>query len=444
MLKLLLWLKYLRRRKIVFLSITAVALSVSLLVVVANLFTSFIDSYEQLAVDMLGDIILYTPSGFPDYLSLIRQLEQTNVVEAATTAVSVPGLIHLGQGNVRRVDVWGIDPEGFARVTNMKASLLRQGRLSAVPTFDHEDQARLGAFVGIAVLDDPNERTDAYDFNDVKQRIGEKVLLTCGTVEAADHQEQGQAPVVPKRRTIRATIVDVIFTGAYLVDKESVYLPLKALYQQLYPRQQEVLVDRIQIKLRAGVPLDAAEARIRGVWKAFAEAQGQSDYCVLRTAKGLQAEYMYEIKKQLGVLLVIFGIVDTGAVVLVFCIFYLIVQLKRKDIAIVVSCGGSGMTVVGIFWGFGLVVGALGSVLGGVLGCLFTRHINTLEHWISIMFGIKLWDSSVYMFQYIPNRIDWTSLMYIAFIATVAASAGALIPAVIAGAGKPAEILRYE
>ncbi len=442
MLKLLLWLKYLRRRKIVLLSITAVALSVSLLVVVANLFTSFIDSYEQLAVDMLGDVILYTPSGFPHYQSLIRQLEQTEAVAAATTAIMVPGLIHLERGNVRRVDVWGIDPEGFARVTHMKTSLLRQGRLPGAPTFDHEDVQRLGAFVGIAVLDDPDEKTDTYDFNDVTQRIGEKVLLTCGAVEAGDHQEQ--SPAIPQRRTMHATIVDVVFTGAYLVDKESVYLPLEGLYQRLYPGQQEVLVDRIQIKLRPGVSLEAAEVRIRGVWQSFAAAQGRGDYCILQTAKGLQAEYMYEIKKQLGVLLAIFGIVDTAAVVLVFCIFYLIVQLKRKDMAIVISCGGSGMTVVGIFWGFGLVVGALGSIAGSVLGCLFTRHINTLEHWVSVVFGIKLWDSSVYMFQYIPNRVDWTSLTYIAFLATVAASAGALIPAVLAGAGKPVEILRYE
>ena len=58
MLKLLLWLKYLRKRKLILLSIAAVALSVALLIVVASLFTGFIGAYEQSAVDMLGDVLL--------------------------------------------------------------------------------------------------------------------------------------------------------------------------------------------------------------------------------------------------------------------------------------------------------------------------------------------------------------------------------------------------
>jgi len=49
MLKLFLWLRYLRKKKIVFLSIAAVALSVSLLIVVASLFSGFINAFEQAA-----------------------------------------------------------------------------------------------------------------------------------------------------------------------------------------------------------------------------------------------------------------------------------------------------------------------------------------------------------------------------------------------------------
>jgi len=56
MLKLFLWLRYLRKRKIVFLSIAAVALSVSLLIVVASLFTGFIKTFERAAVEAIGDV----------------------------------------------------------------------------------------------------------------------------------------------------------------------------------------------------------------------------------------------------------------------------------------------------------------------------------------------------------------------------------------------------
>ena len=65
MLKLFLWLKYLRKRRIIFLSIAAVALSVSLLIVVASLFTGFINAFERSAVEMLGDVVLGAPAGLP-------------------------------------------------------------------------------------------------------------------------------------------------------------------------------------------------------------------------------------------------------------------------------------------------------------------------------------------------------------------------------------------
>ena len=58
------------------LSIAAVAVSVSLLIVVSSLFSSFIDAFEQSAVDTLGDIVLSPPINVSKYPLLIEQLEQ--------------------------------------------------------------------------------------------------------------------------------------------------------------------------------------------------------------------------------------------------------------------------------------------------------------------------------------------------------------------------------
>ena len=66
-------LRYLGSRKIVFLSVAAVALSCGLLIVVASLFTGFINVFENTASDHLGDILISAPAGFKiaDYGSLI-------------------------------------------------------------------------------------------------------------------------------------------------------------------------------------------------------------------------------------------------------------------------------------------------------------------------------------------------------------------------------------
>src|SRR4030042_5119656 len=103
MLKLFLWLRYLRKRKIVFLSVIAVALSTALLIVVASLFTGFIAAFEKSAVDTLGDIVLVAPIRFAKCSVFVDLLEQTDKVSAAAATLSGQGLLHLGRGDVRAV-----------------------------------------------------------------------------------------------------------------------------------------------------------------------------------------------------------------------------------------------------------------------------------------------------------------------------------------------------
>jgi ABC-type lipoprotein release transport system permease subunit len=48
------------------------------------------------------------------------------------------------------------------------------------------------------------------------------------------------------------------------------------------------------------------------------------------------------------------------------------------------------------------------------------------------------------MFDKIPNEVDWASALSIVGSSIVAASLGALMPAVLAARTKPVVVLRYE
>jgi ABC-type lipoprotein release transport system permease subunit len=325
MLKLFLWLRYLRKKKIVFLSIAAVALSVSLLMVVASLFTGFIDALRQTAVETVGDVVLSPPIKFTKYELLIQRLEQMAPVEAATATLSAPSLLHLGKGNVRAVNVWGIEPARRAKVTGFKKFLRRQGQSNEEPSFDVPGFPEgVGGFVGIAVVAEPDEKTDEYDFAAIEKMIGEQVVLTTGAVPAAQEFESAGAQV--KRRTLKFTIVDIVFTGVYELDKKFVYLPIEELQEKLYPNGNGRVADQIQIKLSPGTRADVAIAQIRGLWQNFVDEQLEGDpylrnYTDIETAEQMQNRYIAELRKQMGVLLLIFGVVSFGVVVLIFCIF---------------------------------------------------------------------------------------------------------------------------
>lgn len=440
MLKLFLCLRYLRKKRIVFLSIAAVALSVSLLIVVASLFSGFIKTFEQAAVEVIGDVVLSPPAKLPKYDLLIEQLENTETVEAATAMLLAPGLLKLDTGNVRPVEVWGIEPDRRARVTGFKQALLRQRDLPGEPSFNIADSPeKTGGFVGIGVLGEPDDKTDEYDLEAVEKMFGELMVLTTGTASSTD----------VKRRVVPFYIADVVETGVYQFDKGGVYLPIADLQKSLYPDKESPVADQVLIKLSENTDTKVALAIITGVWRDFVEEHlGANPFLIqdtkIRTAKEMQKPYVQAYRKQMGILLVIFGVVSLGVVLLVFCIFYMIVRLKQKDIGIIRSCGISSSGVAMVFVYFGAFVGIIGSAIGAVLGHLITTNVNTIEGWIRIVFGLKLWKSSVYMFSKIPNEVNWPWALIFMLVAVVAATVGTLIPAFVAARTKPVDILQYE
>jgi lipoprotein-releasing system permease protein len=448
MLKLFLWLRYLRKKKIVFLSIAAVALSVSLLIVVASLFTGFIDTFEKAAVEAVGDVILIPPMTFAKYPLLIERLEQTESVEAATPMISGYGILYLGKGNVRAVEVWGIEPAGRAKVTGFAKFLRKQGKETDEPSFNIPDSPEeTGGFVGIGVLDEPDEYTDEYDYDAAEKTLGQPVVLTTGTVTGGNSKD-GSRPEF-KRQVMRFAVADIIETGVYQFDSGCAYLPIEKLQEILYPDEESPVASQIMIKLADNTDADVALAVIQGAWRAFVQEQLDADpylltSTVIRTARQLQSRYIAAYEKQMGILLLIFGVVSFGVVILVFCIFCMIVRLKQKDIAIIKSCGATSSSVTVVFVGFGACVGMVGSAIGAVLGYVITRNINAIEDWIRIIFGLKLWKSSVYLFSKIPNEVNWPWALRIVLLAIIAAAIGTLIPAIIAARTKPVNILRYE
>ncbi len=440
MLKLFLCLRYLRKKKIVFLSIAAVALSVSLLIVVASLFSGFIKAVEHAAVEALGDVVLSPPLEVAKYPVLIENLEKTQAVEAATPSLRAPGLLRLDKGIVRPVQVWGIEPAGRDRVTGLKKTLLRQKDSPAEPSFDVPgDPGKTGGFLGIAVLGEPDEQTDEYDMEAVKNMIGEQVVLTTGTASSSEIN----------RRLLPFSIADIIETGVYQFDKANMYLPIEELQRRLYPEAEFPLAAQVHIRLAENTDNNVAVAVIEGVWRNFVEDELNGDPIMIHrtaimTSKELQRPFIAAYQKQMGILLVIFGVISLGVVLLVFCIFYMIVRIKQKDVAIIRSCGMSRMSAALLFVDFGLCVGVIGSVIGAALGWIITVNINTVEEWIRIIFGLKLWKSSVYLFSRIPSEVDWAWALLFMAVATVAAAIGTLIPAVVAAATKPVNILQYE
>ena len=452
-------LKYLRRRKIVFLSVAAVAMSCALLVTVASLFTGFINAVENGVGEHMGDIVIAAPSWakISEYDKLIDDLVAHPLIDGATGVLESQGLLLLGKGDVRAVRIWGIELPRRTLVSPVEEFLINPTPEGRRPSFALDgDGGELGGFVGIGVVAKPDDRTDEYDIAGIRNEfLGRRVMLTTGTVvDTQNAPGIGSSPNADapsgarfKRKALKFSIANVVYSGMHEFDGNFVFLPISMLSEKLYPDRGNV-AGMIQIRLSEagrGKPIDEVVAETEAIWLHF--AKGRFDwarYVKVESSKKMQARLIAEYKKQMAMLMLIFGVVSGGVVLLIFCIFYLIVMTKQKDIAIVKSCGLGSGAVATMFVLFGFAVGAAGAALGVGLGCLVTKNVNTVEQWISMALGLKIWKSSTYMFSRIPNEVDWMSVVWIVAAAVVAAGVGALIPAIAAARLKPVEILRYE
>lgn len=447
-------LRYLFKKKLVFFSIAAVGMSCGLLIVISSLFSGYIEALETGATQYLGQVVITRGGGvlIEQYPALVRRLEADARIEAATGVLSSQGMALLGKGNVRAVSIWGIDLPGRAEVTPFGEALIARGggegafgdkvtkgKVEIGPQeIDFSvpgQESERGCFLSVGVVARPGELTDVYDRDEVMEVVGRRVLLTSGSLEQ-------QRP-----RSMRFTVSDVVFTGLSEFDESFVYVPIDVMGETLYPDSDQP-AHVVHVKGADGVSDKELMAACHEVWDLFTSEVYGADHwgrwVEVESSREMQAMLVREYRKQMGVLMFIFSVVSGGVVLLVFCIFYMIVLTQRKDIAILKSCGMSSWGAMMIFVLFGAVIGAAGSGLGISIGLVVTDNINTIEQWISYALGMKMWQSSTYMFSRIPVRVMWGDVLWIVCSSIGAAVLGALIPAVQAGRVDPVKILRYE
>ncbi len=122
----------------------------------------------------------------------------------------------------------------------------------------------------------------------------------------------------------------------------------------------------------------------------------------------------------------------------------MVVNEKRSDIAILRTLGLARGGVVGVFFTQGLVIGAVGTLLGVVLGLALAFHVGEIVPVLERVFGFHFMDPTVYYITEIPSEVragQVATIGTIAFLLTVLAT---LYPALRGAATEPAEALRYE
>lgn len=150
------------------------------------------------------------------------------------------------------------------------------------------------------------------------------------------------------------------------------------------------------------------------------------------------------VKKETGLVLFIFGFISLTAVFLVLAIFWSMVSEKTKDVGILRSLGASRAGIAWLWLRYGVAIGVVGALLGGLAAYLIVTNINPIHDWMGSALGLTIWDPRIYYFTVIPNKVEPSKAAIVMTVGVLSSVLGALWPALRAARMDPVKALRFE
>jgi lipoprotein-releasing system permease protein len=122
----------------------------------------------------------------------------------------------------------------------------------------------------------------------------------------------------------------------------------------------------------------------------------------------------------------------------------MLVTDKQPDIAILRTLGLSPGGVMVVFMVQGIVIGVIGTSIGGLVGVITALNIETLVPALEQLFGIEFFPANIYVISDFPAELHWNDVTRVLGAALVMSLFATIYPAWRASRTQPAEALRYE
>ena len=105
------------------------------------------------------------------------------------------------------------------------------------------------------------------------------------------------------------------------------------------------------------------------------------------------------------------------------------VKEKNKDIAILKTIGLSNSSLIKIFMSIGLLIGLIGTSLGGLLGVVFSINISSIQNILEKLFKTDLFAKEIYYLSSLPSRLDQMEVLYVVIISLIISLFATVFPA---------------
>ncbi len=423
MYKLTLILKYMRRKLGPMFAAAAVMVCTAMVITVISVMGGFLTMLQDSAQQLTGDVSVMSRSmtGFAHYEDLLARLDALPEVDAVTPVVSMFGMINLN-GQTVGVNIMGIEPETFSRIVRYENTLY----------WSKEDIAKQ---YGVVLGENPQEdaimdvhamgmslkpyATDMpaavigievnpwqYRNEQGQYNIGNAAVGELATITVLPLTERG-APAEIGPVYQKLVVVNEFKSGLYDIDKSQVFVRFDVLQkilgmdshevQAFDPETGEPLPEKsirpgraseLVLKGADGYTLEQVQSAVEREVSLFGEEHPDVVTPAVRSWRQRHAQFINAVKNEKGMVTFLFVIISIVAVFMVGATFYMTVLEKTRDIGVLRAVGASQVGIIGMYLGYGLMVGTVGALAGLVVAVALVLRLNDVQFWLANYLGV--------------------------------------------------------
>jgi lipoprotein-releasing system permease protein len=386
-------------------SVGAVALGVAALIIVMSVMNGFRAELFDKIVGLNGHAIIQGYDGrLADWENIADTARKTPGVQSATPLIEQP-LMASSNGRVEGV-------------------LVRGNRL--------EDIRNNPILNGKVVSGDLKSVTPGSGRVAIGARLAETLGAYPGSEISLISPEGRSTPIGTVPRIVSYTVGAIFEVGIFEYDKAFVVMPMQDAQTLLMLGDQVGMVEvQVDDPDNVGETLAPLQPLVKGKGVIY-------DWRQMNSAlfEALEVERI--------AMFVVLCIIILVAAFNIASSLIMLVRAKTRDIAILRTMGASRKSMLRIFMTVGLSIGAVGIVIGALLGAIFLFFRQGVVNFIQLVTGQNLWDPSVRFLSELPAKTDPFEVAAIVGVTLVLTYIATLFPARGAANTDPVQVLRYE